>query len=158
MERTVGVHIVIVPSVNMLELVNYNTGEGGRWGVATSSYDHYETLKAQVDATPTFEPGSVIMMDYDKDSIHSPFFVTAEEAIAWGLKNFPHLTKVDLADARGHVWGSRLLSPKAINREWLYYAGGAEGYPVVDKPDWVEPLRKANEDPVSGKFLRQGLK
>lgn len=157
MERKVGVHIVIVPSVNTLELVNYSTGEGSRWGVATTSYSHYETLKAQFDATESFDPHGVIMMDFDKDSVHSPFFVTAEEAFAWGLKNFPHLTKVDLADHHGQVWGARLLSPKAINREWMHYATGGDGYPVVEKPDWVEPLRTANQDPVSGKFLKQGL-
>lgn len=154
MEITKGVHIVIVSSVSVLEPVCYNTPEGNRWGLATKDYDHYQTLQAQHDANPNFEPGSVIMMDYDKSAIHSPFFVTQEQAFEWGLKNFPHLSKVDLADEKGRVWGNKLMSPSAVNRLWMAYAAHGNGYPMVDKPDWVEPLRKANLDPISGKFLR----
>jgi hypothetical protein len=153
MNNQVGVHIVIVSSVNMMELVKYNTAEGTRFGVRANQYEHYETLQAQQDANPVTEIGSCIMMDFDKDNVHSPFFMTEEQACDWGLKNFPHLTKVELADRFEKVWAWQLLSPMAINRHWMSYVVTGDSHPVAHKPDWVDSLRHANSDPVSGNFL-----
>lgn len=153
MNNTVGIHNVIVSTVHKLELVTYNTPDGSRFGVAAQQYEHYETLQAQVDANPTIELGSTIMMDFDRNSVHSPFFTTPEQACDWGLKNFPHLVKYDLADRFDKVWGWQLLSPQAVNRAWMSYVLTSDSHPVAHMPDWVEPLRAANSDPISGNFL-----
>jgi len=153
MNNQVGVHIVIVNTVHRLIPVKYNTAEGNRFALRASQYEHYETLQAQVDANPTIEVGSTLMMDFDKDLVHSPFFHTEEQACDWGLKNFPHLAKVELADKFGKPWGWQLLSPVAVNREWMTYVVTGDGYPLAHKPDWVESLRQANADPISGGFI-----
>lgn len=153
MNNQVGVHIVIVNTVHKLELLTYSTSEGNRYGMATTQYEHYETLQAQQAANPTIELGSVIMMDYDKNTAHSPFFVTEEEACNWGLKNFPHLSKVELADKYEKVWNWQLLSPTAVNRHWMSYVLTGDSHPVAHKPDWVDSLRAANADPISGNFI-----
>jgi len=149
-----GIHIVIAPSINRLDMHQYNTPLGQRYALSTMDYRFYQTLNEAVVAASRDEIIQTIQMDYDEKSIMSPFFETEEAALVWGLQNFPHLSKVELIDVKkGEPWSASLLSAKAIKGLWLAYARTGLSHPATAKPEWVDALRAENADENSGGFI-----
>lgn len=149
-----GIHIVIIPSVNRLDMHQYNTPLGQRYALSTMDYRYHKTLAEGVVANATGETIPTVQMDFDDKSVMSPFFEAEEAALVWGLQNFPHLSKIELIDVKkGEPWAASLLSVKAVKGLWLAYARTGLSHPDTLKPDWVDALRAEQADENSGGFI-----